>query len=151
MLGTFHRALQSTSLLSSVPEKASKWKGLKLLIYLGEGLSSYSSFLIMPQKEHGAAINNVSRDSGGCMGPGRMWVQFPCWTFSPHFRALGVSPRLFPGLLEPRLSGWACLSHGRRRRWTMWTRVMSLLRAHTQPSPSLTPEVYTDPRAPPGY
>ena len=49
------------------------------------------------------------------MGPDRMWVQFSCWTFSPHFRALGVSPRLFPGLLDPRLSGWACLSHGRRR------------------------------------
>ena len=65
----------------------------------------------MPQKERGAAINNVSRDSGGCRGPGRMWVQFPCWTLSPHFRALGVS-HSFPwasrtkaqqlGLPEPR-------------------------------------------------
>lgn len=46
-------------------KKALKWKGLKLSIYLGEGLSSYLSFLIMPQKEHGAAISNSGGDSGG--------------------------------------------------------------------------------------
>lgn len=41
-------------------------RSLRLFICLGEDLYSYLSFLIMPQKDHEAAINNSGSDNREC-------------------------------------------------------------------------------------